>query len=492
MTAQSGSTMAVQISVVTRGACEVLGYETVDPWQAVVHGLCQVTNQEHPQLGCRLIDLPPATDPREPDGALWAELRAADAPPVVAWRGRHRWQLDYHTLSLPPVPARRTAGAPGIRKAGTYVVIGDFTRGLGGIWARALARDPARRLVLIAASVPPAPVPPELIDQCRAGGATLVALEADIDAAGSLRAALDAAAEGGPIDGVFCSTPTTNEHAAAPLSLLQPAHWHYNRRTKIRFLQQLAPAIESHAPAFCCVQASLSSVLGGIGLAPYAAANHWVDAFVAAQAASSAVAWYAVNWDTATGDAADMPSGSHGRGASLAEFALTPDDIWTLTERILALTAPGVVAVSKADLRVRRDQWVHGTPQPRVDSTTRGDGYGRPDLTTAYLAPRNDIERTIADIWQDLLRVDRVGVHDSFFDLGGHSLLAIQAIGRLRQAFPVHLELRELLDGTPTVAGIATLVAAQLPDAGQMDAMAALLAEVQSLSNDDIERQLTE
>ncbi len=74
-------------------------------------------------------------------------------------------------------------------------------------------------------------------------------------------------------------------------------------------------------------------------------------------------------------------------------------------------------------------------------------------------APRSPAEELIAAIWAELLRRDRVGVHESFFELGGHSLLAIQAISRMREALGVEVPLRTLFE-EPTAAGIAAAVEA--------------------------------
>jgi acyl carrier protein len=73
------------------------------------------------------------------------------------------------------------------------------------------------------------------------------------------------------------------------------------------------------------------------------------------------------------------------------------------------------------------------------------------------VAPRSELERRLAEIWQELLRVEEVGVRDSFLDLGGHSLLATQLLSRLREDFGVRISLEQLFaDGT--VAGLATTV----------------------------------
>jgi amino acid adenylation domain-containing protein/non-ribosomal peptide synthase protein (TIGR01720 family)/FkbM family methyltransferase len=76
---------------------------------------------------------------------------------------------------------------------------------------------------------------------------------------------------------------------------------------------------------------------------------------------------------------------------------------------------------------------------------------------TSFVAPRTPLERELAQIWSELLRVDRVGVNDDFFALGGHSLLAMQLVSRVRSSFHVELPLRELFE-TPTVAKLAATI----------------------------------
>lgn len=62
-----------------------------------------------------------------------------------------------------------------------------------------------------------------------------------------------------------------------------------------------------------------------------------------------------------------------------------------------------------------------------------------------YVAPRNEVEAAVASIWEQVLKVERVGVLDSFFDLGGHSLLANQIVSRIRKQFDIELPIRDLI-----------------------------------------------
>ncbi len=78
----------------------------------------------------------------------------------------------------------------------------------------------------------------------------------------------------------------------------------------------------------------------------------------------------------------------------------------------------------------------------------------RPELGDGYLAPRNQLEHTIAGIWRDALKLEKVGVHDNFFDLGGHSLLMAQVHSQLREILQQDVPLIKLLEH-PTISALA-------------------------------------
>jgi acyl carrier protein len=71
--------------------------------------------------------------------------------------------------------------------------------------------------------------------------------------------------------------------------------------------------------------------------------------------------------------------------------------------------------------------------------------------------PSTPEQKTIANIWAQVLKLDRVGIHDNFFDLGGHSLLATQVMSRVREAFSIELPLRSLFEA-PTIDGLAGMI----------------------------------
>lgn len=81
------------------------------------------------------------------------------------------------------------------------------------------------------------------------------------------------------------------------------------------------------------------------------------------------------------------------------------------------------------------------------------------ELELNYVAPRTPIEQELAKVWAEILRIERVGIRNNFFDLGGHSLLAIRAITRLQETLGVELSLKSFFQA-PTVETLAEQVEA--------------------------------
>jgi amino acid adenylation domain-containing protein/non-ribosomal peptide synthase protein (TIGR01720 family) len=95
------------------------------------------------------------------------------------------------------------------------------------------------------------------------------------------------------------------------------------------------------------------------------------------------------------------------------------------------------------------------TPNGKVDrrNLPKPD-QNRPDSAANYVAPQTDVERTIATVWEEVLHLENIGIHDNFFEIGGHSLLATQIISRLRQILQMDLSVRTLFTA-PTIASFA-------------------------------------
>ena len=94
------------------------------------------------------------------------------------------------------------------------------------------------------------------------------------------------------------------------------------------------------------------------------------------------------------------------------------------------------------------------TSNGKLDRRALPDPQERSASTNEYEPPHTEIEKTLAQMWSQLLRVERIGLDDDFFELGGHSLLAMQVIVRLQSSYSIQIPLRLLFD-CPTVRTLA-------------------------------------
>jgi acyl carrier protein len=97
------------------------------------------------------------------------------------------------------------------------------------------------------------------------------------------------------------------------------------------------------------------------------------------------------------------------------------------------------------------------TPNGKIDRRSLPDPKSFAEQTTNYVAPRNEVEAVITNIWQNVLGVERVGIHDNFFDLGGHSMLAIHIHRKINAALQCKLSVIDMFQ-YPTVDSLATFL----------------------------------
>jgi phthiocerol/phenolphthiocerol synthesis type-I polyketide synthase E len=128
----------------------------------------------------------------------------------------------------------------------------------------------------------------------------------------------------------------------------------------------------------------------------------------------------------------------------------------------------------------RKRFWVEGT-RVSTEASQEADRVvpvapqmARPELNTEYEAPSTELEESIAELWQDLMGIEKLGVNDDFFRVGGHSLLATQLVAELRDTFEIDLPLQRLFQA-PTVAQLAAVVEELL------------VARIETLSDDEVD-----
>lgn len=463
----------LQIAVVSNNMQEVTGDEVLSPEKATILGPVKVIAQEYPKISCCSIDVVfPSTQSWHEEkliDQLLAELRSQLCDTVIAYRGIHRWVQTFEPIRLD----KSNEATPRLRKGGVYLITGGLG-GIGLVLAEHLAKTVQAKLILVGRSALPLKEEWEQwlanhkaqdsvslkirkVQELEEFGAEVLAIAADVSNQQQMQKAITWAKDRfGQINGVF--------HAAGV-----PGGGVIQRKTPDGVEKILAPKVkgtvvlnsifkDTHLDFFI-LTSSITAIIGGVGQVDYTSANAFLDAFTHYKNSKRGTFTVCTNWDTwqEVGMAVNtaLPPELQKSRNEMLKQAILPQEGIDAFSRILESKLSQVV-VSPRDLQIR-EEW-ENTPkdllEPQEFTISSRPKHSRPELSNAYVAPRNELEQTIANIWQQLLGIEQVGIHDNFFELGGHSLLATQLISRIRETLQVELPLNSLFEES-SVAGLA-------------------------------------
>ena len=197
---------------------------------------------------------------------------------------------------------------------------------------------------------------------------------------------------------------------------------------------------------------SLSTVLGGFGFADYCAANTFLDKYACYKTKQTNTRIISIGWD----------GWSETGMATKTKHFVEPDYGLRTSEGIdlflQALNSPyNHLLVSKQDLFQRIEMGLSIHDDSIIKSDTFNKTIHRPQLNQEFVEPENQQESRLVTIWQSFLGVDKIGIHDDFFELGGDSLLAVQLIAKTNKEFGIQISPHALIN-EPTIAGVSQAI----------------------------------
>ena len=258
---------------------------------------------------------------------------------------------------------------------------------------------------------------------------------------------------------------------------------------KVRGTLVLDSLFENEKLDFFVLCSAHSAITGSLGQVAYCAANSFLDGFANYKGSRTV----SVNWGRwkSTGMAVGVERRHKELTGEDMEDQMTANDgVRAFTHLLTAKGAPQLI-VSTQDFQAiaarsgQKQKLVVEKVEPVITSTSEG-----PALESAPTASDNEVEKTIAGIWQEVLGVERVASDDNFFALGGDSLIAIQILSRLRKSFEVDLPVTTLFDA-PTVSDLALLVVQKQLAQVDSEKLADILAEIKQLSKDELAELLS-
>ncbi|UCH95453.1 MAG: SDR family NAD(P)-dependent oxidoreductase [Candidatus Aminicenantes bacterium] len=467
----------VQIAVITNGMHWVTGDEALCPEQATILGAVKVIPLEYSHIRCCSIDinLRPTENRRHTAlvDQLLLELLNQFTEPILAYRNNTRW-----IQVVEPVPLENRGHIPSrLKKGGIYLVTG----GLGGIGysiAHHLAKSVQAKLVLTGRSEFPSRQQwdhwltthgendkvsrnIQKIQELEHLGAQVLVCSADVADSQQMHQVITLAEKQlGPVNGVFHSaglpdggviplrTKETTEKILAP---------------KVKGTLILNDLLEHTKLDFFVNCSSLNSITGVLGQLGYCAANSFQDAFSYYKTYKEGIFTVSINWDTW----AEVGMGVEAvnqllkdevikkpEGQFLLKHAILPSEGIKVFNRIMEYAFPQVI-VSTRDITILRESLdvLPGTPGPDEELQMKpspGQLYPRPELSTEYASPNTQFEQQYANILQQYLGFEKIGIHDNLFEFGVGSLEMIHINEKIKKVLKKDIPLAVMFE-FPTI-----------------------------------------
>jgi len=471
----------LNISIISNQLQAVTEDESLQPVKATLLGICKVLPKEYPHIHCQSIDIVlPTNLEKLSQHDRWieqvlTELASDSKDAIVAYRGNRRWLQAYEPVKL--VKSENKVDTLRLKQGGVYLITGGLG-GLGLVVAEHLARTLQAKLLLIGRAAPPDRsqwstwLETHAIDdrtsqqilklqQLENFGAEVLAIAADVaDLLQMQNAIAQAEQKWRRINGVLHTAGVVGggviqqKTSAEAAKVMAP---------KIQGTLVLDQIFQDYPLDFLVLYSSLTSVLGAFGQVDYCAANAFLDAYTYANNLKQTKFITSINWNAWRDVGMAVNTKSTAQFQALQQenlkFAIAPAEGLEALNRILESTlSQAIVSPQSLDSLWELNSAFIDPKSSDSNPESTSPLYPRPRLNSVYVAPSNDTEKAIALIWQQLLRIDKVGINDNFFELGGDSLLGVQLITRLNKELNVQIAAHSLYQA-PTVSSIAEIIA---------------------------------
>ncbi|MBN3958490.1 type I polyketide synthase [Nostoc sp. NMS8] len=474
---RQGTTEQVEITVVSNNLQPVTGSEVLSPEKATLLGPIKVISQEYSNINCRSVDviLPSVGSWQEQQlvEKLLVELTVIDSEKLVAYRGSNRWVQSFEPVRFEQSQVEKSR----LREGGVYLITGGLG-GIGLVLAEYLARTVGVKLVLIGRSVLPQKdewnewlASHEWADgtsdkirkvlELEGLGAEVLLVSADVSNTQQMQGAIAHAEKHfGHINGVIHAAGVpgggviqrkTQEQAESVLA------------AKVKGTVILDAIVKDIQLDFFILISSNNSILGGFGQVDYCGANAFLDAFAHYNYSKLGRFTTSINWDTwqEVGMAVNTGVPQHLQELRIEELkqGILPNEGIDVFLRTLGSTIPQIIISTSNFL----DSLKHYNFYKEIQAlqlletvNLSKSKYPRPELSNDYIAPRNETEQKLVDIWQHIIGIELIGIYDNFFEVGGDSLIGIQLITNLNKAFNANISVAKLYE-CPNISSMAKI-----------------------------------
>ncbi|MFN8578575.1 MAG: amino acid adenylation domain-containing protein [Candidatus Sericytochromatia bacterium] len=428
------------ITIVVNELHKITGSERINPHKSLIIGPSKVINQEYKNITCKIIDIDKDSSVKN----IFNELNSHDS--LISYRNNYKWEQKFDKVKLDKEHKNNY-----LKEKGTYLITG----GLGGIGlsiAEFLSKDYQANLILINRFTDPLDdlsLSSKLVELENLGSEIILKKANVINYSTLEKAFIEALDKFERIDGIIHTAGLASD------KLIHQRNTDDNSvlDTKIQATKNLARLAEKFNCDFLFLCSSLNSLLGGVGQVEYTSANAFLDSFSELYQ-NSELKVISTNWG-----AWKNVGMAEKNNKNLPESLKNSNESMTVEEgievfKLIMNSELSQVIVSPIELDKLKEKYEDLSISKgkqlieKISSSKKVNLYSRPELNNQYLAPETELEKTICEIWQETLGIEKVGVTDNFFELGGDSLNLASIKLKIENKLNIELPMNIIFQGS--------------------------------------------
>lgn len=456
----------VKIQVVSENLMQVQGIDPLVPENSTILAFVNGVGQEHSNIYCQNIDLVVPFEGSPVRNSLISRLIKEISYPMpenhIAYRGDYRWVVSFEKNHRETSTTQNLT----LREGGVYVITGGLGH-LGLYTADYLTDIKGIKIALIGHSDFPAKKDWEKhldsddnhsvsdkinkILKLEQKGAEINVYTADVSDESAMESAFSQIEQDfGDISGIFHAAGQLGQSSFKKIAQLDLDMCEKQFTSKVYGSYVIGKILSKRTPDFVMLYSSISSITGGVDYTLYAAGNIFMDYFSQKQTKNFSFPWISVNWD-----------GWKTSENQNLDFLIQREEGKSVFHKIFSQKLTSRVIVSTIDLFERLKKIQDKSLQFFDDNESMTVSLsGQKAYKARFVGPGNDIEKRVCDIWKEYLGVEKISVHDDFFEMGGDSLLAVRLIARLDKMYPNLFTEKSIIE-RPTIAGLSEIVSQQ-------------------------------
>lgn len=425
------------------------GTENIDPYNAGVIGLGVVISQEYPAIKTKCVEFETKKISVENIASIMLDEASVYDQKNVAYRRNSRYFPSVEQMYAPSSYRSNT-----INDGDTVLIIGgignvglSLAQGISSIKKVNFVLTSTHEVDLKNGSI--SLEKKGYISEIEKNGSTVILKNCNVN--DDFRGVFDSVISTfGKINIVIFSAGVIGEETFTLIANTTKEMCNIQFDIKIKGLENLAEIIKKYNVDYCILTSSVSGILGGIGHAVYSVSNLFMDFFAKMQNKNSTTKWLTVDWDFWQFDTNREQSYV---GTTAKHLALSKEEGMGLVPMIFSLLEEEQIIISTGDLRKRYDDWVNIFNHSELNGEVE---YMRPELSNEYIAPTNEIEEKMVEIWEKILGYRGIGIEDNFFELGGDSLKEVEFSIQLKKQMDLEISLVDFFNH-PFIKDIAML-----------------------------------